>query len=54
MARRKDFSELTRVQIPAALHLMRMGYTYLLEMGRKLKKEIQIPIFLYLFLKSDF
>ena len=29
MARRKDFSELTRVQIPAALHLMRMGYTYL-------------------------
>lgn len=29
MAKRKDFSELTRVQIPAALHLMRMGYTYL-------------------------
>ena len=29
MARRKDFFELTRVQIPAALHLMRMGYTYL-------------------------
>lgn len=29
MARRKDFSELTRVQIPAALHLIRMGYTYL-------------------------
>ena len=29
MAKRKDFSELTRVQIPAALHLMRLGYTYL-------------------------
>ena len=29
MAKRKDFSELIRVQIPAALRLMRMGYTYL-------------------------
>ena len=29
MAKKKDFSELTRVQIPAALHLMRLGYTYL-------------------------
>ena len=29
MVKRKDFSELTRIQIPAALHLMRLGYTYL-------------------------
>ena len=36
MARRKDFSELTRVQIPAALHLMRMGYTYLPRNGKEI------------------
>ncbi len=42
MMKEKDFSELTRVQIPAALHLMRMGYTDFLGMGRKLQKEIQI------------
>ncbi len=29
MAKKKDFSELTRVQIPATLNLMRLGYTYL-------------------------
>ena len=36
MARRKDFSELTRVQIPAALHFMRMGYTYLPRNGKEI------------------
>ena len=36
MAKRKDFSELTRVQIPAALHLMRMGYTYLPRNGKEI------------------
>lgn len=36
MARRKDFSELTRVQIPAALHLIRMGYTYLPRNGKEI------------------
>ena len=36
MARRKDFSELTRVQITAALHLMRMGYTYLPRNGKEI------------------
>ena len=35
MKRQKDFSELTRVQIPAALHLMRMGYTYLPRNGKE-------------------
>ena len=38
MARRKDFSELTRVQIPAALHLMRMGYTYLSRNGKEIEE----------------
>ena len=38
MARRKDFSELTRVQIPAALHLMRMGYTYLPRNGKEIEE----------------
>ena len=38
MARRKDFSELTRVQIPAALYLMRMGYTYLPRNGKEIEE----------------
>lgn len=29
MATKGTFSENTRVQIPAALHLVRLGYTYL-------------------------
>ena len=36
MAKKKDFSELTRVQIPAALHLMRLGYTYLPRNGKEI------------------
>ena len=36
MAKKKDFSELTRVQIPAALHLMRLGYTYLPRNSKKM------------------
>ncbi len=38
MARRKDFSELTRVQIPAALHLMRMDYTYLSRNSKEIEE----------------
>ena len=38
MARRKDFSELTRVQIPAALHLMRMGYSYLSRNSKEIEE----------------
>ena len=38
MKREKEFSELTRVQIPAALHLMRLGYTYLPHNGKELKE----------------
>ena len=29
----KQFSEATRVQIPAVLHLMRLGYTFLPDVG---------------------
>ncbi len=29
MASKKDFNENTRVQVPAAIHLVRLGYTYL-------------------------
>lgn len=36
MAKKKDFSELTRVQIPATLHLMRLGYTYLPRNGKEI------------------
>ena len=38
MAKRKDFSELTKVQIPATLHLMRMGYTYLPLNGKEIEE----------------
>ena len=36
MVSRREFSELTRVQIPAALHLMRLGYTYLPHNGKEI------------------
>ena len=50
MVSRREFSELTRVQIPAALHLMRLGYTYLPHngkeiMGRDPETNILISIF---------
>ena len=58
MAKRKDFSELTRVQIPAALHLMRMGYTYLPRNGkeiaeRDLDTNILVSVFKEQFLKFN-
>ena len=56
MAKRKDFSELTRVQIPAALHLMRMGYTYLPRNGKEIAERdpdtnILVSVFKEQFLK---
>jgi len=56
MAKRKDFSELTRVQIPAVLHLMRMGYTYLPRNGKEIAERdpdtnILVSVFKEQFLK---
>ena len=58
MAKRKDFSELTRVQIPAALHLMRMGYIYLPRNGKEIAERdpdtnILVSIFKKQFLKFN-
>ena len=58
MAKRKDFSELTRVQIPAALHLMRMGYTYLPRNGKEIAERdpdtnILVSVFKEQFLKYN-
>ena len=58
MKRHKEFSELTRVQIPAALHLMRMGYTYLPRNGkeiaeRDLDTNILVSVFKKQFLKFN-
>ena len=58
MAKRKDFSELTRVQIPAALHLMRLGYTYLPRNGKEIAERdpdtnILVSVFKEQFLKFN-
>lgn len=58
MKRQKDFSELTRVQIPAALHLMRMGYTYLPRNGKEIAERdpdtnILVSVFKSQFLKFN-
>ena len=58
MKRQKDFSELTRVQIPAALHLMRMGYTYLSRNGKEIAERdpdtnILVSVFKEQFLKFN-
>lgn len=58
MAKKKDFSELTRVQIPAALHLMRLGYTYLPRNGREIVERdpdtnILVSVFKEQFLKFN-
>ena len=58
MAKRKDFSELTRVQIPAALHLMRMGYTHLPRNGKEIAERdpdtnILVSVFKEQFLKFN-
>ncbi len=44
MKREKEFPELTRVQNLAALHLMRLGYTYLPHNGKELKIETNILV----------
>lgn len=58
MAKRKDFSELTRVQIPATLHLMRLGYTYLPRNGKEIAERdpdtnILVSVFKEQFLKVN-
>ena len=58
MKRQKDFSELTRVQIPAALHLMRMSYTYLPRNGKEIAERdpytnILVSVFKEQFLKFN-
>ena len=54
MKRQKDFSELTRVQIPAALHLMRMGYTYLPRNGKEIAERDQDTNILVSVFKEQF
>ena len=54
MKRQKDFSELTRVQIPAALHLMRMGYTYLPRNGKEIEERDQDTNILVSVFKEQF
>lgn len=58
MAKKKDFSELTRVQIPAALHLMRLGYTYLPRNGKEIAERdpdtnVLVSVFKEQFLKFN-
>lgn len=58
MAKKKDFSELTRVQIPAALHLMRLGCTYLPRNSKKMIERdpdtnILVSVFKEQFLKFN-
>ena len=58
MVKKKDFSELTRVQIPAALHLMRLGYTYLPRNGKEILERdpdtnILVSVFKEQFLKFN-
>ena len=58
MAKKKDFSELTRVQISAALHLMRLGYTYLPRNGKEIVERdpdtnILVSVFKEQFLKFN-
>ena len=55
---KKDFSELTRVQIPAALHLIRLGYTYLPRNGKEIEERdpdtnILVSVFKEQFLKFN-
>lgn len=54
MVSRREFSELTRVQIPAALHLMRLGYTYLPHNGKEIMGRDPETIFYFQFLESNF
>ena len=58
MRKEKEFTEMTRVQIPAALHLMRLGFTYLPRNGKELKERdpetnILVSIFREQFLKFN-
>ena len=47
------FSELTRVQIPAVLHLIRIGYTYLSRKSQEIIERVPKRIFWYLFLENS-
>ncbi|MCK3904446.1 type I restriction endonuclease subunit R [Streptococcus suis] len=56
--RKKEHNEFTRVQLPAALHLTRLGYTYLSSSRRELKERdittnILVAIFKQQFLKFN-
>lgn len=58
MSRKKDFNELTRVQIPATIHLMRLGYSYLGKnskelLGRDRDTSILLSIFEEQFFKFN-
>lgn len=58
MRKEKEFTEMTRVQIPAVLHLMRLGFTYLPRNGKELKERdpetnILVSIFREQFLKFN-
>ena len=56
--RKKEHNELTRVQLPAALHLTRLGYTYLSRTSEELRNRdlstnILVPVFKRQFLKFN-
>ena len=56
--RKREHNEFTRVQLPAALHLTRLGYTYLSSSSRELKERdittnILVAIFKQQFLKFN-
>ena len=53
----KNFNELSRVQLPAVLHLMKLGYEYLSYKENKSdidsESNINVPIFKRQFLKLN-
>ncbi len=51
---RKEHNEFTRVQLPAALHLTRLGYDYLSATSEDIKTETIQPISFYQFLSDSF
>ena len=54
MRKGKEFTEMTRVQIPAAFHLMRMGYTYLPRNGKEIAERDQDTNILVSVFKEQF
>ena len=56
--RKKEHNELTRVQLPAALHLTRLGYTYLSRTSEELRNRdlstnILVSVFKQQFLRFN-